>query len=160
MTVDNVEPTIRSYRPSDLREVCRVWLASWRSTGVEVAVGASEDELRGRFAHGLDQGWSVTIAELDGSIVGFMAMRPCDGVLDQLFIAPDAQGKGIGSLLLGCARVAMPNGFWLRTAAANKSACRFYEARGLTINRVEPHPVHGHDTVIYLSSSCDLTRCN
>jgi len=152
MTADNVEPNIRDYRPSDLREVCLVWLASWRSAGVEVALGTSEDELRARFAQGLDQGWSVTIAETGGRIVGFMAIGPCDGVLDQLFIAPDVQGKGIGSMLLAFARVRMPNGFWLRTAAANTLACRFYEARGLTIDRVEPHPVHGHDTVIYLST--------
>jgi len=91
MTVDNVEPNIRDYRPSDLREVCLVWLASWRSAGVEVALGTSEDELRARFAQGLDQGWSVTIAEMGGRIVGFMAIGPCDGVLDQLFIAPDVQ---------------------------------------------------------------------
>ena len=114
--------------------------------------GLTEDELRARFAQGLDQGWSVTVVEMGGRIVGFLAMRPCDGVLDQLFLAPDAQGKGIGSMLLGLARVAMPNGFWLRTAAANKLARRFYEAKGLTIDRVEPHPVHGHDTVIYLST--------
>ena len=152
MIANNLEPTIRSYRPGDLPEVCRVWLPSWRSTGVEVAVGTSEEELRARLLQGLDQGWSVTIAEMGGRIVGFMAMRPGEGVLDQLFLAPDAQGKGIGSMLLGLARVAMPNGFWLRTAAANKLARRFYEAKGLTIDRVEPHPVHGHDTVIYLST--------
>ena len=93
MTVDNVEPTIRSYRPSDLREVCRVWLASWRSTGVEVAVGTSENELRGRFAHGLDQGWSVTIAELGGSIVGFMAVRPSVvGCEDRRIVGGEAAG--------------------------------------------------------------------
>jgi hypothetical protein len=33
------------------------------------------------------------------------------------------------------ARVAMSNGFWLRTAAADKLARRFIEARGLTIDR-------------------------
>jgi hypothetical protein len=33
-----------------------------------------------------------------------MAMRPCEGVLDQLFIAPDAQRKGMGSMQLGSGR--------------------------------------------------------
>jgi hypothetical protein len=95
MTADNVKATIRSYRPSDLREICRVWLASWRSTGVEVAIATSEDELRARFAQGLDQGWLVTIAEMGGRIVGFMATRPCDGVLDQLFIVAFRHGRPV-----------------------------------------------------------------
>jgi hypothetical protein len=44
----------------------------------------------------------------------------------------------------------MPEGFWLRTAAENNEARAFYEAVGMTLDRTEPHPRHGHDTAIYI----------
>jgi hypothetical protein len=34
----------------------------------------------------------------------------------------------------------MPGGFALRTAAANTEARRFYEKRGMRLDRLEPHP--------------------
>ena len=45
----------------------------------------------------------------------------------------------------------MPSGFVLRTSAANIKARRFYEKRGMRLDRLEPHPVHGHEVAIYVT---------
>jgi ribosomal protein S18 acetylase RimI-like enzyme len=93
--------------------------------------------------------WTLTLAEQAGRIVGFLATIPVRGVLDQLFIAPHAQRAGIGGRLMDVAATQMPAGFSLRTAADNHAARRFYEARGMVLDRMETHPVHGHLTAIY-----------
>lgn len=133
----------------DMRETARVWFESWRSTGVPAADSTTEADLYQRFKQEVAAGWVVTLAVYDGRIVAFMATKPAEGILDQLFVLPKAQGRNIGSGLLQRALEQMPKGFWLRTAAGNDQARRFYEARGLAQEQVEPHPVHGHLTVIY-----------
>lgn len=66
-------------------------------------------------------------AEIDGAIVGIVAARP--RWLDQLYILPSAQGRGIGSRLLETAR-ADQDSVSLWTFQRNAGARRFYEARG------------------------------
>ena len=115
----------RNFRNGDLEAVATVWLESWRSTGLDVT---AEDE----------------------QVIGFLATKPTEGVLDQLFVSPSAKGRGIGTALLKRAMTEMPDGFWLRTADANRAACAFYEAQGLRRDRMEPHPRLGHMTAIYV----------
>lgn len=86
----------------------------------------------------LAAGWNLSVAVSGAAIVGMLALRP--GVLDQLFIAPDWQREDIGSILFAHACVEMPQGFGLRTQAANEPARRFYEARGMRLERLGPHP--------------------
>src|SRR5580658_3872656 len=140
----------RDFRYDDLEAVATVWLESWRSTGLDVAALATEHEFQERIRLELETGWHVIVAAEDQLVVGFLATKPTEGVLDQLFISPGAKGKGIGSTLLKRAMKEMPNGFWLRTADANRAACAFYEARGLRRDRVEPHPRLSHMTAIYV----------
>ena len=77
------------------------------------------------------------VAEHQGALLGFLALKRADHCLDQLFIAPNAKRIGIGRSLFSFAKTAMPNGFWLRTAADNKEACAFYEAVGMASDRIE-----------------------
>jgi ribosomal protein S18 acetylase RimI-like enzyme len=85
----------------------------------------------------------------DDSLVGLLALKPAAGVLDQLFVAPAAQGTGVGRSLLDFAKAQLPDGFWLRTSVDNLRACRFYERNGLRPGETQPHPALGHMTVIY-----------
>lgn len=66
-------------------------------------------------------------AEIDGALVGIVAARPL--WIDQLYILPSAQGRGIGSRLLETAR-ADQDSVSLWTFQRNAGARRFYEARG------------------------------
>lgn len=139
----------RPYRDADLDPVARVWSTSFLSSGVDPATPVSDADNRLRILRERAAGWVVTVAEQDGAVVAFMATKPVQGVLDQLFVAPDVQGQGVGATMLGLARAQMPAGFWLRAAEANVSACRFYAREGLRLDRRQPHPVYGHMTVVY-----------
>ena len=146
-------PTIRPFCLQDADRLATLWHTSWRSTGVQASTQITSADLRQRIDQELSAGWEVLIAEHEGTLVGFMALKPTKHCLDQLFIASDAKRLGIGKKLFGCARAAMPKGFWLRAAADNTEARAFYEAVGMTLDRIEPHPKHGHDTAIYVIGS-------
>lgn len=96
------------------------------------------------------------MAECQGALLGFIALKRADHCLDKLFIAPQAKRLGIGRNLFELARTAMPKGFWLRTSADNKDARAFYETLGMRLDRMEPHPRHAHETAIYVDGSPDF----
>ena len=81
--------------------------------------------------------WEVTVVEGDEGLLGFLALAPHEQRLDQLFIAPCAQRRGIGAQLLNLAKQRLVNGFWLSADAGNKVAASFYIKEGLTLKRVE-----------------------
>jgi GNAT superfamily N-acetyltransferase len=70
---------------------------------------------------------SVWGAELEGRLLGIIAFHA--DWIDQLYVLPDAQCRGIGSDLLGIAQNAF-SALHLWTFQRNAAARRFYEARG------------------------------
>jgi GNAT superfamily N-acetyltransferase len=138
---------ISPYREADHRTTACLWLESWRSTGLSER--ASESVLLDLIPRELAAGWDVHLAWDDGELAGFLALKPASRCLDQLFVAPQAQGRGIGRALLDFAKDRLPNGLWLRTAADNIRACHFYERNGLRRGETQIHPTLGHQTVIY-----------
>jgi GNAT superfamily N-acetyltransferase len=140
---------VRPYRDEDRRAVARLWQDSWRSTGLPVARHATEDMNFERIEAELAAGWVVHLAWESEALAGFLALKPATGCLDQLFVAPSAQGTGVGRALLDLAKQSLPDGFWLRTAVANTRARRFYERNGLRPAETATHPTLGHATIIY-----------
>jgi ribosomal protein S18 acetylase RimI-like enzyme len=145
-----MQVVIRPYEDRDLEETAHLWFESWRSTGLAVAKQATEAALRGRIPQELASQWSAYLAcDGDGRLVGFLALKPNIGRLDQIFVSPAAQRQGVGLALLDFAKQQMPKGFWLRTAVDNVGACRFYERSGFRRGETNIHPKLGHLTVIY-----------
>lgn len=98
----------------------------------------------------------VIVAEEDGRAVGFAATEP--GWLAQLYVLPEAQGRGIGSTLLEAAVAARQAAgdaeLRLWTLEANDEGRRFYEARGWTLalqTRVVPYPPNPIDVSYVLA---------
>jgi GNAT superfamily N-acetyltransferase len=141
---------LRPFIPSDACALARVWYASWLSTGVPAAREITQEDLLARVRTEFAQGCCVMIAQVEGELVGFLALKLEERRLDQLFVAPEQKGSGIGIRLFALAEEMMPRGFVLRTAAANIEARRFYEKRGMRFDRLELHPVHGHEVAIYV----------
>lgn len=61
-------------------------------------------------------------------IVGLLALEASH--IDQLYVEPDDQGRGVGSRLLAHAKSLRPAGLSLFTFQRNVPARAFYEARG------------------------------
>ncbi len=70
----------------------------------------------------------VTVAEVDGVLVGFSAVK--DGWLDHLYVAPEQQGRGIGRSLLARAMAEHPEGLSLWVFEANHRAIALYARAG------------------------------
>ncbi|HEY3897808.1 MAG TPA: GNAT family N-acetyltransferase [Chthoniobacter sp.] len=74
----------------------------------------------------------IWLAELSDMVVGFIAFRP--GWVDQLYVHPACQRRGLGTRLLGVAQIACP-ALRLWTFQCNPRARRFYEKSGFRSER-------------------------
>jgi GNAT superfamily N-acetyltransferase len=66
----------------------------------------------------------------DSEMVGMIAFR--EDWIDQLYVLPDTQGRGVGTQLLQVAKDAFPR-LQLWTFQRNRRARDFYEARGFAL---------------------------
>lgn len=128
---------LRPYAPGEETALAELWFESWLSIGLEQPV-VTKAVLIERVPRDLAGRWEVTVAEANGELLGFLALAPSEQRLDQLFIAPHAQGLGVGSALFEVARRRLPDGFWLATHSDNSRARAFYEKAGMTFERLEP----------------------
>ena len=88
----------------------------------------TEEETRAWVREVLVPRQEVWVAEVEGRIVGMAALG--EEMLQQLYIHPDYQGRGIGDALFRLATERYPEGFTLYAFQQNARARAFYEARG------------------------------
>jgi GNAT superfamily N-acetyltransferase len=134
---------IRSAQLKEYGEIAAVWYASASQMDGGAPPLDDPDSLVDRIVSSLAKGWNLKVAIVDGRIAGLLATIPDAHVLDQLFVAPEAQRKGIGTTLLNEAKCQLPNGFTLHTPVTNMTGQRFYEGHGLRAVRDAAHPVTG-----------------
>ena len=88
----------------------------------------SEREVRAWYASKFKEwDWGL-VAEENGVVVAFVAIASTH--LDQLFVEPDYQGRGIGTLLLNEALRRTPTVATLNVFEQNTQARLFYERHG------------------------------
>jgi ribosomal protein S18 acetylase RimI-like enzyme len=131
---------IRKAGPADHDALARIWLESWYSTGLKTLFDPGLDMLRTRIPEEMAKGWDLYAAEEAGEIVAMLAINPRDFYLDQLWVAPAYQGRGIGRALLAFTRQKMPDEIWLRCVVQNESAWRWYEREGFLLEGEEDVP--------------------
>jgi putative acetyltransferase len=85
-----------------------------------------------------DLGWfrsllagEAWVFEEAGVPLGYAALR--DGELHDLYVAPDNQGRGVGSALFSHVQAHCPGGFRFWVFRDNTRARRFYDARGCVV---------------------------
>ena len=64
-----------------------------------------------------------------------LALHLPDNYLDQLFVAPEYQGKSVGRMLLAFTRTHLPDEIWLRCVRENEKAWRWYEREGFVFEK-------------------------
>ena len=136
-------PTIRPARQDEHDEIARVWMNSWASTGLEDASNFLLAKLRARIPLEIEKGWSLYVADSDGAIAAMLALHLPDLYLDQLFVAPEYQGRSIGRQLLAFTRQYLPDEIWLRCVRENEKAWRWYEREGFVFEQEAVEPMTG-----------------
>jgi ribosomal protein S18 acetylase RimI-like enzyme len=125
---------LRAATEADIPRIAEIWGPAWRDGHLG---GVPNELVRIRTPENFVQRSTAiqpytTLAVLDGSIVGFVAVR--DDEIDQLFVDASARGVGIADTLLGAGedaiRAAGHEGAWLAVVATNARARRFYERNG------------------------------
>ncbi|MDQ6730655.1 MAG: GNAT family N-acetyltransferase [Actinomycetota bacterium] len=126
---------LRAATVRDADAVADVWLRSRRAAVKEIPAHIHpDDEVRSWISSHVLLDLECWVAERsDGEVVGLLALG--NDWLEQLYVLPDRQGRGVGSALIDLAKRLRPEGLQLWTFASNNPARIFYERRGFV--RVE-----------------------
>jgi len=151
-------PTIRPARPDEYDEIARVWMISWASTGLEDASNFLLAKLRARVPMEIEKGWSLFVADDDGTIAAMLALHLPNRRLDQLFVAPDYQRRDLGRRLLAFARQLLPDEIHLRCVRENEKAWRWYEREGFVFEQQKIDPMSGFAMKDYRWKKEDANR--
>ena len=118
---------VRQYRSEDLDTVVSLWYRSWNISSPDVPHPLPFEAWAPRFEREIVPKGTISIAEVDGRIAGFIVFVYRDSYIDQLYVDPDFLGRGIGTLLLERAKAASPEGLALHALQQNTRAHTFYE---------------------------------
>jgi len=136
-------PTIRPARSDEYDEIARVWMNSWASTGLEQASNFLLAKLRARVPLEVEKGWSLFVADDGGVLAAMLALHVPNRYLDQLFVAPEYQGRSLGRSLLAFTRQSLPDEICLRCVRENEKAWRWYEREGFAFENEAVEPMTG-----------------
>ena len=125
--------TLRPYVPSDEDAAIELWRRTWQLAYPQIDFTARLDWWRERWRSELVATTTITVAELDGQLVGFVTVDAHTFDLDQIVVAPEAWGSGIAPALIVEAKRLSPQGLDLHVNKDNARAIRFYEKHGFTI---------------------------
>jgi ribosomal protein S18 acetylase RimI-like enzyme len=136
-------PAIRPARREEYDEIARVWMNSWVSTGLEDASNFLLAKLRARVPLEVENGWSLFVADDGGQLAAMLALHLPNLYLDQLFVAPEYQGRNLGRRLLAFTRQQLPDEITLRCVRENEKAWRWYEREGFALEKEAVEPMTG-----------------
>jgi GNAT superfamily N-acetyltransferase len=135
--------TIRPARTDEYDDIARVWMNGWASTGLEDASNFLLAKLRARIPMEIEKGWSLFVADDAGKLAAMLALNLPNKYLDQLFVAPEYQGKDLGRKLLAFTRQCLPEEIYLRCVRENEKAWRWYEREGFAFEKEAVEPMTG-----------------
>jgi GNAT superfamily N-acetyltransferase len=116
-------------RAEDATALAAIHVAARRSAMPYLPELHTEEEIRRWFTRRIQEvpdGFRV--ARAVGQPVGYMFLY--EDKLDDVYVVPDWQGRGVGSALLATAKSLSPRRLELSTFQRNARARAFYEARG------------------------------
>ncbi|MGA7869445.1 MAG: GNAT family N-acetyltransferase [Candidatus Binatus sp.] len=120
--------SFRRATAADAPEVATVYIASRRGAAEYLPTVGTDAEIRAFVIHRMIPERECWVAEIDGRIVAVLVLH--DDEVDQFYVAPDDQRRGVGDAMLAHAKRLRPAGLRLWAFQRNAPARRFYEARG------------------------------
>jgi GNAT superfamily N-acetyltransferase len=137
-------PVIRPARTDEYDAIARVWMNSWVSTGLAEASPFLLAQLRARISFEVEKDWSLYVADDGGVLAAMLALHLPKKYLDQLFVAPEYQGRSLGRTLLAFTRQHLPDEIELRCVRENEKAWRWYEREGFVFEEEKVEPMTGY----------------
>jgi putative acetyltransferase len=125
--------TLRPYAPDDEEAAIELWRRTWELAYPRINFNARVDWWRRRWREELVPVATITVAETDGDLIGFVTVDPLSFDLDQIVVAPEAWGMGVASALIAEAKRISPAGLDLHVNTDNVRAIRFYEKQGFVL---------------------------
>ena len=107
-----------------------MYIASRHGAAAYLPTVGTDDEIRAFVVNQMVPERETWIAEDAGKIVAVLVLH--DDEVDQFYVAPTEQRRGIGDAMLAHAKHLRPAGLRLWAFQRNAPARRFYEARGFT----------------------------
>jgi putative acetyltransferase len=147
--VTDSEIVFRAASEDDVPQLVKVWFDTWHATSPDLEHPQPIELWEQRFHTEILPNETVLIAEFNGYPAGFMALREAEGYLHLLYVSPEYQQRGVGSLLLEEAMQRCPRGLRLTTLESNTKARAFYERHGWIVGESTRHPRTGHPTLAY-----------
>jgi ribosomal protein S18 acetylase RimI-like enzyme len=126
--------TIRRGRDADATAIADVFIAARRPMLAYLPDLHDETDIRNWIATVMVPSHEVWVAELDGRLVGFLALH--EDLLGHLYVHPSEQNRGIGSALLEHAKALRRHGLHLYVFQQNDGARRLYERHGFRVGEL------------------------
>src|ERR1700733_9943169 len=136
-------PIIRPAQTDEYDAIAEVWMNSWVSTGLAEASPFLLAQLRARIPLEMEKGWNLYVADDSGVPAAMLALHLPKKYLDQLFVAPEYQGRSLGRTLLAFTRQQLPHEIELRCVRENEKAWRWYEREGFVFEKEVVEPAVG-----------------
>ncbi|MCW2282349.1 putative acetyltransferase [Rhodoblastus acidophilus] len=137
---------LRPFRSSDWPQVLALWVAAWTQARADIDFSARATWLEELFARSAEEGARIVVAE-DNGILGFVLFDPARQWLEQIAVAPRAQGRGVARALMAEAKAACPGGLGLSVNADNFAALAFYDREGFVREGEGINPLSGLPTL-------------
>jgi GNAT superfamily N-acetyltransferase len=122
---------IRPGSPIDADEVGRIFV---RARDAMTYLPRIPDGDRPKLGGWITAKHEVWVIEYRGSVLGFAGLSP--GWLDHLYMDPDSQSRGFGSMLLQHVKRLQPSGTHLWVFQKNVGARRFYERHDFRLEKM------------------------
>ena len=124
-----------------------LWLRTWQKTYPDIDFAKRLDWWRGQWRENLVPSASIVVAQTQNEMIGFVTVDLRTHYLDQLVVAPEYWGSGVGCALLAEAKTLSPRGLNLDVNTDNARAVAFYAKEGFVItgdgfNAFSGRPVH------------------
>jgi putative acetyltransferase len=135
--------TLRPYTAADEDAAIELWRRTWQQHYPHLDFNARVDWWRARWRNELVPVASITLAQIDGAMVGFVTVDPKTMYLDQFVVAPEHWGSDVGRALVDEAKRISPAGLDLLVNKDNFRAIAFYEKHGFVYAGEDKNPVSG-----------------